>query len=177
MSEKGACVEIAIRNFAKKQGLDSARRGVSRSQTPHSASFREESERRGEERGRRTAPAPLDLTTGNGAAKPEPVPVDVPSPALVDHLLKTAQPRLGEVSRQDVADWLADVAPKMRDRGQRNLARAAVNWWPRCTPEELKRARANGNARRLEPIRREAESRPVEEVPPEAYAFEVPTVG
>jgi hypothetical protein len=99
------------------------------------------------------------------------------SSSLLARLRKSMPPRLGEVTDQDIRDWYVDVAPRIRDHGYRDLARAAVSWWSRCTPEELRRARVNGAARRLEPIRRAAESRAAEEPPPEAFELEVAEVG
>jgi hypothetical protein len=179
----GEVVRITIRNFAKKQGLHSAGRGVSRIRTPqklrtpHPSESESESETE-KRRGKRTAPAapaPPAPTTGNGEAEPE--TADVLSPRFLGRLRNSTPPRLGEVSDSDIRDWFADVAPKLRSRGYQNLERAALSWWERCTPEELKRARANGGARRLEPIRREIASRPAEEVPPEAFDFDIKRVG
>jgi hypothetical protein len=175
----GRAVVVEVRNFARKQGLDSAAGGVEQSDSANSASLREESEkRREEERSRRTAPsapAPLEPMTGNGAVEPD--ASDTLSLALIARLHESTPPRLGEVTDQDILDWYADVVPRMRDQGYHNLARASVSWWSRCTPEELKRARANGDARRLEPLRRAAESRQIQDVPPEAFDFEVEEVG
>lgn len=89
---------------------------------------------------------------------------DMLSEAMTSKLVEMA-PKGITYTPEQVQAWFAVVAPKMRARGIKQLARAAPNWWSRVTHAEVQEAVEAQGIRRLEVLRKQREQEPEPETP------------
>ena len=130
MRTDGAATFVTIRNFAKKQGFDSARRVVT-PRTPHPSELRTpNTEYRG------------GSTRSDGAESGDEIAARFTAEAVAAlpepwcQQLVADRPDL-EASVAGFRAWLRSRLPAMRERGYRSLRRTAANWWTRAAREEV----------------------------------------
>jgi len=154
VSSQGDHFLVTIPNLLKKQGFKS--KNVQELTTPEcrvqNTDCRVQSER--------TSPKK------NTPEKSEPDEDD--SPKLSDgRIKKLIEMRPGGVaySESEVRAWFASVVPKMRYRGITDFNRAAGNWWPRTSRQDVEDAVQWNKIRDLDSVRESvmAESRVVSE--------------